>query len=71
MTGLEALEAVQYVTVNQRRLAVVDVEAWESLLEWLETVDDIRAFRDAYEQLDEVDGDRAKAGWLKWDDVKE
>jgi hypothetical protein len=33
MTGLEALQAVQYVTVGEHRFAVVDANDWESMIE--------------------------------------
>jgi len=69
MTGLEALQNVQYVTVKGKRFAVIDADDWEALLEWLETVEDVEAAEQAYAQLDEAGGDRAAAGWLKWEDV--
>ena len=71
MTGLDALQSVQFVTVHQKRFAVVDISAWETLIEWLETLEDMRAVKDAYSQLAIGGGDREKAGWQKWDDVKE
>lgn len=71
MTGLEALQSVQYVTVNQKRFAVVDLNAWESLLEWLETLEDTSILQNAYKELRAANGNRENAGWLKWDDVKE
>jgi hypothetical protein len=33
MTGLEALQAVQFVTVHGRRLSVLSAEDWESLVD--------------------------------------
>ncbi|MCB9078188.1 MAG: hypothetical protein H6631_11385 [Anaerolineaceae bacterium] len=71
MTGLEALETVQYVTVKGKRLAVVDLDNWEALIEWLETFEDIKIAQQAFDELKAVGGDRKKAGWLKWDEVKE
>lgn len=72
MTGLEALQSVQYVTVQDRRLAVVDLDAWEAMIEWLETLEDVEVARQAYEQLEVAAGDRGeRAGWLKWDEVKD
>ena len=35
MTGLEALQSVQYVEAKGRRFAVVPSEEWETLVEWL------------------------------------
>ena len=37
MTGVEALQSVQYVTVKRRRLAVLNAVDWEALIEWIET----------------------------------
>jgi hypothetical protein len=71
MTGLEALENVRYVTVKGKRLAVVDAAEWESLIEWLETLEDIEVAKATYDSLANSSGDRDRAGWLKWDDVRE
>lgn len=70
MSGLEILQSVQYVTVEGKRLAVVDAEDWESLIERLETLEDIEAAEQALEELKAASGDRQRAGWLRWDDVK-
>jgi hypothetical protein len=71
MSGLEALQAVQYVTVGTERFAVIDVKDWESLVEWLETVEDVQIAKEAIAELDAVGGNRGRAGWLRWDDVRE
>jgi hypothetical protein len=71
MTGLEALQSVQYVNVKGERFAVVSIEDWETLLEWLETLEDVEIAREAYAELKASGGDREQAGWLRWDDVKE
>ncbi len=70
MSGLEVLETVQYVTVKDKRLAVLNLEDWEALIEWLETVEDLGVAKHALAELKAGGGDRNKAGWLKWDDVK-
>ena len=70
MSGLEILQSVQYVTVEGKRLVVVDAEDWELLIEWLETLEDIEAAEQAFEELKAASGDRQRAGWLRWDDVK-
>ena len=70
MTGLEALQSVQYVTVKGKRLAVVGVEDWEALIEWLETIEDVQLAKAVYEELRSAGGDRERAGWLKWDEVR-
>jgi hypothetical protein len=71
MTGSDALQSVQFVTVNGQRLAVLQAADWECLVEWLETVEDVAAAKEARRALRAAGGDREKAGWLRWDDVKE
>ncbi|HSJ54424.1 MAG TPA: hypothetical protein VLC52_11845 [Anaerolineae bacterium] len=71
MTALEALESVQYVTVKGKRLAVVSADEWEAMIEWLETLEDVELAKEAFAQLEAAGGDRERAGWLRWDDVKE
>jgi hypothetical protein len=71
MTGLEALQSVQYVTAKGKRLAVIDADDWEALIEWLETLEDVQIAKQAYKELETFLGDRERAGWLNWDEVKE
>ena len=71
MIGLEALQSVQYVTVKQERLAVINIQDWEALIEWLETLEDTQIARQAFAELQSFGGDRARAGWLRWNHVKE
>jgi hypothetical protein len=70
MTGLDALQSVQFVTVQGKRLAVVSAEDWETLVEWLETIEDTAIAQQAFAQLKVAGGDRAKAGWRKWSEVE-
>jgi len=71
MSGLEALQSVQYVTTNGKRLAVVDADDWEAVVEWLETLEDVQVAKEAAEELKAAGRDRAKAGWLRWEDLRE
>jgi hypothetical protein len=71
MTGLEALQSVQYVTVKGRRFAVVDADDWETMLEWLEMLEDAQIAQKAYKELEAFRGDRERAGWVRWDEVEE
>ena len=41
MTGSEALQSVQFVTVAGKRLAVLSADDWETLIKWLETLEDV------------------------------
>jgi hypothetical protein len=70
MTGLELLQSVQYMTVKGQRLAVINANDWEALIEWLETLEDIQIAKQAFAELKAFGGDRKRAGWLRWDDVK-
>jgi hypothetical protein len=71
MTGLESLQSVQFVTIKGRRLAILNHDDWEVLIEWLETLEDLQIARTAFAQLQAAGGDRERAGWLKWDDVEQ
>ena len=62
----EALLSVQFVQKNGRRFAVLDVDAWESLMEWLELLEDTQIARQAFRELDKSRGNRARIGWQPW-----
>jgi len=70
MTGLDALQSVQFVTKKGKRLVVLSAEDWDALIEWLETVEDGQIARQAYTGLKAAKGNRRRAGWLQWDKVK-
>jgi hypothetical protein len=69
MTGIDALQSVQFVTVQGKRLAVLQAEDWESLIEWLETLEDWAVAKEAMAALQAAAGDRQAVGWVKWSDV--
>jgi hypothetical protein len=71
MTGLEALQSVQYVEAQGKRFAVVPAEDWQVLIEWLEDLEDLQLARQSLAELRQAGGDRERAGWLRWDDVRE
>ena len=71
MTGLEALQSVQFVTAKGKRLAVLNAEDWEDLIEWLETLEDANVVRQALAELKAAGGDRKRAGWLPWGDLEQ
>ncbi|MBN2005026.1 MAG: hypothetical protein JXA21_16830 [Anaerolineae bacterium] len=48
MSGLEALQSVQFVTAKGKRFAVVDEDDWEALIEWLETLEDTHIAAERY-----------------------
>jgi len=69
MNGLEALRSVQFVTVKGKRLAILSMEDWDALIEWLETIEDIQIARQAFAELKAAGGDRKRAGWFEWNTV--
>ncbi len=71
MTGVEALQSVQFVTVKGKRLAVLSAEDWEALIEWMEDLEDTRIARTAYAELKAAGGDRKRAGWLEWEEAEQ
>lgn len=71
MSVLEAMQTVQFVTIKNKRFAVVDAAEWEAIIEWLETLEERQIVKDAYQTLDAAQGDRTRAGWLRWEDVRD
>ena len=71
MTGLDALQSVQFITKKGKRLAVLSVDDWKSLIEWLETLEDVGIAKDAFANLKAAKGNRKRAGGLEWNKVKD
>ena len=71
MSGIDALQSVQFIAKKGKRFAVLSAEDWESLIEWLETLEDTQIARQALAELKAAKGNRRRAGWLKWDAVKD
>jgi len=69
MSGCEALQSVQFVTVKEKRFAVIDAEDWEALVDWLEELDDRQIVQRALEELGAAGGDRKRAFWQQWQTV--
>ena len=69
MSGLDALQSVQFVTAKGKRFAVISAEDWEALIEWIETLEDLRIVRQSRADLSAAGGDRKRAGWLEWREV--
>jgi hypothetical protein len=66
MSGSEAMQSVQFVTVKDKRFAVIDADDWEALVDWLEEVEDRHVVRNALEELALAGGDRKQAHWPQW-----
>lgn len=71
MTGLEVLQSVEFINLKGKQVAVLTLEDWQALIEWLETLEDVQIARKAFEELKAAGGNRERAGWLKWDDVEQ
>jgi len=71
MSGLEVLNSVKFINLKGNLVAVLSVEDWQALIEWLETIEDLQIARKAFAQLKATGGNRERAGWLKWDDVEQ
>jgi hypothetical protein len=69
MINLAALKSVQFVVGQDGQPSAVqlDIETWESLLDWLEDADDRALVK---QLLPRLRGQPAKAGALRWDEVK-
>jgi len=71
MTGLEVLQSVEFINLKGKQVAVLTLEDWQALIEWLETLEDVQIARKAFDELKAAGGNRQRAGWLKWDDVEQ
>ena len=69
MSGLDALQSVQFVTVKGNRFAILSADDWEALIDWLETLEDVQIARQAFAELKAAGGDRTRAGWRQWNTV--
>ncbi len=69
MSALDSLQSVQFVTKNQKRFAIIDAEDWESLVTWLEDIEDRQIVGQALGDLRAAGGDRLSAGWRPWQTV--
>jgi PHD/YefM family antitoxin component YafN of YafNO toxin-antitoxin module len=69
MNGLDVLQSVQFVTAKGKRLAILSAEDWETLIEWLETLEDLQIARKAFAELKTAQGNRQRLGWVEWGTV--
>jgi predicted DNA-binding protein len=69
MTLTEALASVEFIVGQdgKPRAAVLEIAAWEALVDWLEDVEDRAIVRDALPRL-RIGPE--KAGALQWEDVE-
>jgi hypothetical protein len=69
----QLLKSVKYVVDTRGRpsASVLDIEEWKRLLEWLEDEEDLQVAHEALAELAAVGNDANKAGWLKWEDIRD
>ncbi len=70
MTGLEALQSAQFITIKNQRFVALRAEEWNALIEWLEDLEDAEIARQSLSELKAANGDRKQAGWLEWSEVE-
>ena len=68
----ELLKSVKYVVdvTGRPSAAVVDIDEWKRLLEWLDDEEDLIEAHDALAELEAVSNAAEKAGWWKWEDIR-
>ncbi|WP_204103478.1 MULTISPECIES: hypothetical protein [Spirulina sp. CCY15215] len=71
MTALNLLRSLKFQELEGKQVAILELEDWHNLLNFLETLEDIQIVKTALHDLQETEGDRQKAGWLKWNEVEE
>lgn len=73
MTIVDALQSAQFVVNDdgKRTAVLMDIQAWDQLIEWLETVIDTKIATQALAELESAGGRPERAGWLAWDEVRE
>ena len=69
MSGLDALQSVQFITAKGERFAILSADDWEALVDWVESLEDLQIVRQAGAALKAAGGDRKRAGWLEWKEV--
>lgn len=72
MTMIEVLQSAQFVVDHKgRRTAVLlNIEEWETLINWFENIADNKIAIQALSELKEEGGHPEQAGWLAWDDIR-
>lgn len=72
MATLDRPLTVQYVTDSEgRRTGVLlDIRAWESVVDWMENSTDAQLAVKALSELHAGGGPQG-AGWVSWDEVRE
>ena len=73
MAIIEALKSAQFVVDSKgdQKAVLLDIAAWETLIDWIENIIDTKIARQALAELQAAGGRPQQAGWLAWDDISE
>ena len=71
MAIAEILKSVQFVVDDkgERTAVLLDIHAWKTLINWVETVTDTKIAVQALVELQQAGGRPGQAGWLAWDEI--
>ena len=65
------MQSVEFLKIKGKQVAILDVENWQPLIEWLETLEDLQITKQALNKLKAARGNRDRAGWLDWEALKD
>lgn len=73
MTIVDALQSAQFVVNDEgkRTAVLMDIQAWDRLIEWLETVIDTQIATRSLTELESAGGRPRQANWLAWEEIRE
>ena len=73
MAIAEVLKSVQFVVDDkgERTAVLLDIQAWETLINWIETLTDTKMAMQALTELQQAGGRPEQAGWLAWDEISQ
>lgn len=73
MAIVEALQSAQFVFngQGQRTAVLMDIQAWDTLIEWFEDAIDTKIAVQSLQALATAGGRPQKAGYLDWDEISE
>ena len=68
----EVLESARFVVDHKghRTGVLLDIQTWETLLNWVETIADTKIAIQALNELQAAGGRPQQAGWLNWDEIR-
>lgn len=71
MSVTEALKSAQFVVNDEgsRTGVLLNIQAWNTLINWIEEMVDSRIAAQALTELQAAGGRPQQAGWLAWDDI--